>query len=468
MSKRVWTLIAVLVALGAVVGGYLWITRPKPAPKTEAAAKAELSKGDKDTIAKVVLANRTEGTLTLERKGKDWSLTPPIEGAIDTSSLDDLLYGFSSLVAERTIDANPTDLAQYGLNPPRATGTAVWDDGTERTLLLGDKTATGSTYYLQVKGNPAVYTVWMNIGQHLHWTGKDLRSKAIAPAINYDEVQYLKVVERGGTVIELKAKTPEEAKSYQLGFSGFMLTRPYANRGIDSEKQDAFIKGPQSIAIADFAEDSRNLAAYGLARPQAEVIVRDKSNSIDFLIGSEKGSQTYFMVRGQPGVFLTETSSLGFLSTKPFDLIDKFTFIPNIDDVDGVDITAAGKTHVLAISRTTKKAEKAGDPDEVTAAYTADGKTVEEDSFKKFYQAVIGLLVEGESPLKVPNKPEVTVVYHLNKGSRKTVRVDYAPYDRDFDAIFVDGVNEFALTKGQLARMLAKLELLLSGQKVTD
>ena len=69
---------------------------------------------------------------------------------------------------------------------------------------------------------------------------------------------------------------------------------------------------------------------------------------------------------------------------------------------------------------------------------------------------------------RVPNAPELSVKFSMNKGNVKTVLVDYAPYDRDFDAIFLNGVGEFALTKGQLTAMLGKLDLLLKGQKVTD
>jgi hypothetical protein len=76
--------------------------------------------------------------------------------------------------------------------------------------------------------------------------------------------------------------------------------------------------------------------------------------------------------------------------------------------------------------------------------------------------------VEGEAARKVPNAPEVSVKFSLNKGDVKTVRVDYAPYDRDFYAIFLNGVGEFALTRGQLMAMVGKLDLLVTGQKVTD
>jgi hypothetical protein len=334
------------------------------------------------------------------------------------------------------------------------------------TLYLGNKTEAGNTYYLQVKGDPKVYTVWMNNGQHYHWTVNDLRSKTITPAINYDEVTLFRITQRNGTVIEATEKTADEQKSFQLGFGKF-LTRPYSYlRGLDSEKQDTFIKGPQSITIEGFGEDNpKDLSKYGLARPWGEALVRDKSNTIDFLFGSDAGeSMSWFMIKGQPVVYKTYTSSLSFMDSKPFDLVDKFTFIPGIDDVDRVDISANGAVHVLTISRVTKKAEKAGDPDEVVATYTVDGQNAVEDNFKHFYQSLIGLQVEGEVQKVVPDRPEVAVKFTLNKGAKRVVRVDYAPYDRDFDAIFLDGISEFALTKGQLSAMLAKLDVLLAGK----
>jgi hypothetical protein len=479
MSRRGWTLLVVGVALVVLIGAYFFLSRPKPAPAAPA-AQHELSKGDKDKLVRVTLSDRPEGTLTLEKKAGKWNTVPPVAFPLESTAIDDLLFSFSALNADRTIDAHPADLGQFGLAPPRAVAVGTWQDGTSHTLLLGDKTPSGGTFYIQVKGDPAVYTVQTFSGQHFHWTVKDLRSRTLSPAINYDEVTYVKIVEQNGTVIEVKRKTDAEAKSFQLGFGQFFVTRPYATvRGLDAQKQDPVIKGAQSVSISDFADEPlQGLEAYGLSRPRAEVIVRDKSNTIDYIFGSEKGTQTYFALRGQPGVYLVDTSSLDFLKTKPFDVIDKFIFIPNIDDVDRIDITASGKTHTLVITRTTKKAQnppaaagKTGEPDEVTSAYTADGKKVEEDSFKKFYQGLIGMQIDGEMAKRVPDAPEVSVRFSLNKGEVKTVRVDYAPYDRDFDAVFLNGVGEFAMTKGpkgQLETMLGKLDQLLAGQKVTD
>ena len=490
MSRRSWTLAGVLAVVVVLVGAYVLVTRARPGSTAKVPDQISLSKGDKTKIVRVALTDRAEGPLVIDKKAGKWTTDPPLSVALDDTSIDNLLDDFSSLNAQRVIEEKPTELSQFGLAPPRAAATATWEDGTSHTLLLGDKAPSGSSYYIQVKGDPKVYSVESYNGQHFHWTLKDIRSRTLTPAINWDEVSYVKITEPGGTVIEVRKKLESENKSFQLGFGQFLMTRPYRlPRGLDSQKQDTVIKGAQAVSISDFADEPlKPLSAYGLQPPKAEVVVRDKSNTLDLIFGDQKGTQTWFAVRGQPGVYLVDTSSLDFLKTKPFDVIDKFTFIPNIEDVDRIDIAAGGKTHTLVITRTVKKAANAPaatnvpsgpngqaaqkpaeqPKDEVTTTYTADGKTVEEDNFKKFYQAVIGLQIEGETAHQVPDAPEVSTTYYLNKGESRKVKVDYAPYDRDFDAIFVDGTGQFALTKGQLSGMLDKLNLLITGQKVPD
>ena len=468
MNRRLLTLIIVVVVFGGLVGAYVLVTRPKPVKA--AAALPKLIDVKEDTLVKISLTDRAEGTLTLEKKGKAWAVDSSFPYTLDQSSVDDLSLTFTSLTADRVIDANPTDLAQFGLKPPRAEGVATYADGSTRTLLLGDKTPTGNTYYLQVQGDPKVYAVWQNHGDQMHWTVSDLRDKQITPAINYDEVTFFHLTRADGTQIELQEKTPDEAKQYQFGFGKYVMTRPYAiPRGVDADKGDQFIKGPQQIAISSFVSDApRNLSQYGLARPQDDVVVRDKSNTIDYLIGGSDGKdKTYFMIRGSPSVYTTDTSSLSFLKTTAWDLADKFVFIPNIDDVDRMEITSGGVTHTLTITRVTKKAEKKDQQDTVTATYAVDGKNVEEGSFKAFYQQVVGTQAEGEVQKQVPPTPDVTVKFFMNKGPSKVVTIVYAPYNRDFDAIFMDGRSQFALTKLQLNTMLTKLDELAKGEKVT-
>jgi hypothetical protein len=471
MSRRAWTLIAVLVVLGAAAGGYAWLSRPKAAAPAgaDAPSKLTLATGDPDKLQKMELYDRPEGTLTLVKKDKAWTVVPaaPAGVTLETGALDELAGLFTGLTAESLVEETPTDLAQFGLQPPRAAATGTFSDGTSRTLHLGDRTPSRDGYYLQVKGDPRVYTVFQNYGDRLHDTLNDLRSRKISPAINYEEITYLKLVNAEGKVIEVREKSPEETKGFMLGMGRYVLTRPYPYlHGVDAQKTDQLIRAGEAVTISAFVDDQpADLSKYGLQKPRGELLVRDTTGSIDFLFGAEKDpSQTYFMIRGRPGVYTTSTSSLSFLGTKAMDVADRFIFIPSIEDVDSVAITAGGKTHLFSIARTTKKAEKAGQPDEVSAAYAMDGTSMEESAFKGFYQVVIGLQIEGEVTHAVADAPVVRIRYELNKGPTKSVTIGFAPYNQDFYAAFVNGQSAFALGHDQVDRMLAKQELVLKGE----
>ena len=210
MKKRTIALLVTLVVLAALAGVYAYL-RLKPAPAAPGPAedaKRELSKLDAEQLVKIVLSERPEGTLTLVKKDGAWALDPASPVKLDESAVDDLVYSFTALFAERTIEEQPSDLAQYGLVPPRAVARAYLADGTVKTLRLGDATPTGNTYYLQVEGDPAVYSVWMNHGQHYHWKVADLRSKALLTAINPEEVSYFKARLRSGEVDRAHREDP--------------------------------------------------------------------------------------------------------------------------------------------------------------------------------------------------------------------------------------------------------------------
>jgi hypothetical protein len=473
MKKRTLAMVVTLGVVAALAGVYTYL-RLKPAPAApgpEESAKRELSKLDTEKLVKIALSERPEGTLTLVKKDGAWILDPATPVKLDGSAVDDLVYSFTALFAERTIEEQPSDLAQYGLVPPRAVARAWLADGTEKTLRLGDQTPTGNTYYLQVEGDPAVYSVWMNHGQHFHWKAADLRSKALLTAINTEEVSYYKARLRSGETIEVIEKTPEETAQFQLGFGKYLMIRPYtAPRGVDGEKFNPLLQGISSIDIGEFVDDApTDLARYGLAKPWGEVVVRDKAGTLHLLFGADRGAdRVCFQVAGERAVYAVDKYKLDFLNTKVFDIIDRFVFIPSIDDVDRLDITARGATHVFTLARVTKKATEAGAEDEVVTTYTGDGRELNEDWFKKFYQSAIALSIEGEAPRAVPNAPVVTIRYRLNKGDKRDVTVGLAPYDKIFYAVFVDGVGGFALTRVQAEGMLEKMDTLLAGGEVTD
>lgn len=479
MKRRWWTLAALVIVLGAVVGGISFLRRPQPAPAGANITRVELTTREEAALVKVVLTERAEGTLVLEKKGETWTAVSAPRIALSAAAARDLAYHFWSLTAERTVEENPVDLAPFGLSPARVRAEGTYSDGTIVAYLLGDRTPTSDGYYLQVKGDARLYTVWTIVGDHFHWTLKDLRDRAIAPEIRPDEIVSMRMRRPDGRVVEIVEKSAEEVKNLQLGFGRYFLVRPYhMPRGLNAEKQDAFLKEPLAVSIDDFVDDNpKDPGAYGLSTPWADVLVRDKAgNSLGYQVGARRSDgMRFFRLTGKPSVYAVEESKLSFLTSSPFDIVERFAFIPNIDDVDGLEIAAGGVTHTLTLSRTTKLPDSEGAEPEVVTSFTADGQRVEDGSFRKFYQRVIGLLVEGEvgKPPAGPNgspsgSAEVRTRYLLNRGSVRDVTISYVPYDRDFYAVFIGGRCDFAISRGQLDAMLATLRRLLAGETIEE
>jgi hypothetical protein len=468
MSRRAWTFVISLIVIGGLGLTYLYLsTRPAPParPSTTETTTIQIWKFKKEKLVKVVLSDRAEGTLVVEKMGSEWKVNYPYPIVFNEFGIEQLQYTFASLEAERIVEENATDLVKYGLQPPRAVAKATLDDGTEKTFFIGDPTSAPDTFYFQEKGDTRVYSVWKTVNDHFHWTVADLREKKIKPAIYSDEINYFLQRQRDGTEFELRIKTKEEVNNYTLGSGKHVLTKPYRYpRGVDREKSVTFVRGPSAIAIANFVEDApKDLSIYGLDRPSYETIVRDNTISLHFQFGDEtkSGEEVYFKLADKPAVYTVKRTNLIYLAVKPFDIVDRRVLSAEIEDVDRIEISSAGKTHILTISRSTDA------KGQITSIYKGDGKELDELSFLAFSITLKGIVVDGEaSNARVGGAPIVRTRFLLNKGAPRDVSIDYVPYSRDFYAVVVGGRSEFAVSTIQLDGMLGMLDRLLAGEKL--
>lgn len=466
--KRWRNVIILVVVLALLASSYAYLVKHPQGQKAQSQS-IQVSSLNKDNIVKMTLKKK-DGTLTFEKKDKEWVAGAPYSSVkLDQTKVDDVAYTFASLSAEQIVDESPQDLAQYGLKDPVVTATATLKDGTTKTLYLGNKTPTG-TYYLMAEGDPKVYEVWMNHGEHLSYTLNDVRDTKL-PEINTQELTYLKMWKEGGRTIEIKTNDSQSKDQAQFGLGLWQMTQPYNEpMGVATDQFQKVLDALPQLAIDGFVEDNpKDLSQYGLDKPKGELIVKDKNNTLHIFIGKDKDDkQVYFKSADAPSVYTMSKDKLTFMDTKPFDIVDKFAYIVNIDDVDKIIVEGNGKTHVMTLTRTTKKAQKEGEKDEVITTYTVDGKTVEEQPFKKYYQSLIGLLVDAENNKQLEEVPEVKTTFFLNKGKEREVHVNYVPYDNDFYAVFRGGKAEFVVSRQQVDKMLQTLDDLIAGKLKAD
>jgi hypothetical protein len=470
MNRRL-VLIALTGALVVVVGLAVWFTLKPPGKAGQAAAsdeadKVEISKAELNDI-KEMDVDSPRGKLRLFKVGDNWKADTSYPVTLDKSSVEDLEYSFARLYSEKVIEKDPKDLKIYGLDPPVAIARAYLKDGSTIELHLGNQTPAGNTYYLQKKGDPTVYAVWMNHGEHFQWVVNDLRDKKLA-AIDPQKLKAVKIVRKGQPTIDIVSKDEQDDSEVVFSMGLYRMIQPYSRPyATDTQAMSDWLQKMPTFAIDKFVEDNvKDWARYGLASPSAELFMQDDKNTLHLYFGdrTRDGKDVYFRVAGQDSAYAMSADRLDFLDIKPFKLVDKFAFIVNIDNVDKVRVQGPGLDMTLSMTRATKKVknDEGKETDEVVTTYFAQGKEVKEDPFKKVYQSLIGLFIEGENKAPKHLAPEVTMTYTLNKGRQRVHTIEYTPHDVDFYEVYVDGKTEFLMSRQQIANMLADCKKFLA------
>jgi len=483
MKKRRNVLILVITL--AVLSGLYVFLQNRPA-SNDGTTKEDvvISKFDKNDIIKMELKSKN-GTLTFHKVEKEvvkenkdgeketviesvWEVDYPHPVTLKKTAVDDIAYSFASLYAERVIEEEtPEDLGPYGLDEPQVVAEATLKDGSKKVFYLGNRTPAGNSYYLMAEGDPRIFEVWMNHGEHFSSTLADVRDKNLT-AINTQELTYLKMQKKDSKPIEVKINDSQSEDEARFGLGLWRLTQPYNEpMGVHSENFQKVLDKLSGLVIEEFIDDDpQNLAKYGLEEPNAELLVKDNENTLHLYFGDEyeDGKKVYFKTADSKAVYGMRKDKITFMDTKAFDIVDKFTYIVNIDNVDKIIVEGGGKTHTLTLERTVKKAEKEGEEDEEITTYFVDGKEVEEKPFKKYYQSLIGILADAENNKELEGNPEVKTTFFLNVGKEREVHINYVPYDNDFYAVFRGGKAEFLVYKGQVKNMLDTLEALINGE----
>jgi len=451
MSRKNKTLIialGILVLLGVVYYWSIsWNKKKTDYTSSPYASPPNLGNLDGSKLVKIEL-----NSLTLEKNNGIWKLvllegrTPPREIELDQSRIQYMSYSLSSVWVEQVIDESPSDVSQYGLDKPSYRACVTDSAGKKVEYLLGNMTPSRTFYYIMTAGDPKVYSISPYTAEYMQFTLDSIRQRSIFPPFQPSELTQLLVESSRFKRIEINKK-PETPTFDLTGlFSTHFINSPYAHtRGVDSQAFDNFVAPFMSLEIVDFVDDSpSSLKPYGLDDP-VRIFLRTEDESLDLLIGNEHDGKRYAKLANASGVFtLSDMESI--VNAKPFPLINKFVLLAYIEWVDHLTITG-GERNLSADFRGT------GDD----RVYYLNGRKTETASFKNFYQAVIGLLVDADYPGPARQQSDdsavLTIEYTFNNPPGERRAITLIPYNRDFYALKQEGVMEFLVSRNQVRRI---------------
>ncbi len=353
----------VLVVIAAALGGFLYYDskrEPGDGKKQDKVFAAVTA----DKIARITVKSSSGDRTTIEKQGVAWQVTQPSAMPADEAELSGIASNLASLEVQRVVDDQATDVTQYGLDPARIE-VAFTFAGKEHTLLLGQKTPTGSDLYAKVPDSPRVFLVASYLESTFNKSSFDLRDKTILK-IDRDKVERMEIVtaERTITVTKQGAdwriSAPIEARAdfgAIEGIVGRLNTTPM-----------------KSVAAAD----ATDLEQYGLDTPAATVRVTSGSAQAGLAIGKSAGEGVvYAKDLSRPMVFTIESALLDDLKKPADDFRVKDLFDARAFNTTRIEVVRGGQT--ITFEKETGKdgwtqiaaARKPADPAKVDALLSA-------------------------------------------------------------------------------------------------
>lgn len=268
--------------------------------------------------------------------------------------------------------------------------------------------------------------------------------------------------DEGMTVIEVAMRDENDSS---LGISGYKLVQPF-EYDVDSEALTTLSNNISAITISSYVGNtSEEGNPYGMDNP-IRLTARDANDvEITFLIGNKADdTNTYISVDDTGDVYLTSSAQVEFARTLTVaGIVDRFANIINIMKVDSLDIDTPNGSYEMRVERIPELDEEGNavlddkGKEVVNEVFYFGGEETDSDSFKKLYQEVIGILVNGISDdYDVAGDAVVTVTYHLNVEPGEIV-VEYVDNDRDTYAVRRDGKTYFYVNKAKITAMLDAL-----------
>lgn len=437
MKTYVKVIILLSVVAVCVIGTYLVWKQPDPKDRAQnqtTAQDVKILELDKDKIDQVTVKNK-EGDFVFEKKGADWVLVSPKDITFNKNSIISFIGQFSLLQAQKVVEDNAKDLAQYGLDKGVEV-TIKMKDGTSKTLIVGSNNPTSDLTYVKLKDSNKVYGVSTDTGKNLIASKDTLIDKTLFP---YQSSAITGITfERDGKEIFEAAKAGDAWKMF-------------APIKIDArtENMKPILDSLNFLSAESIEEENAtDLSKYGLDKPSYAFTLVTATNKCKVLMGieKEKGSSIYAKLADSNRVVTLGLSSFNYLD-KPFkELIEPFVFIPNIDTVSRVVVTLNGTTVTSDIQ--TDKNDKKND------SFVVNGKDLKkadpdngDSNFREYFQALIGIIADSIEPDAKPSgSPSVTLDYTLKvPGSskiefiKKDDRNYYAMKDGKYTGIVVDG-----------------------------
>ncbi len=471
------TVLALLLCACAVTGGAVLLLRSLPhgLPLPEEKETILLLARPAEEISSVVIAPRDSAAYPLVRKEGGFVLQGQENAELRASVMDEITLSLGKVPAEAVVltELNPAQgltKAAFGLEPPQARISIIYQDGETKELLLGDLAPNEDRpqRYCMIAGDPRLYTM-LEADSTVFFHEMEYLLAFDQPSIDPSLLDSIDVT---GGVVWQADYTP----------SGWLMEKPF-RYPLSLTRMDALLNRIENMGFEALLGDeaSVDLAAYGLDTPEVTVKLTQAATMITG--ETENGQQVAFPVAereyllklgkdtGKSGVYLSwegrvfkaSNFLLGFWKTlNPRDLVLLNPINLQVNDLSEVSVAAPGISAAFAVRMVESIAENnqiATDEYgqtlyDMAVRRAGEANDMDAEAFAAWYTKLASLSGDGTLPesFTLSGESRATVIL---TNSHLTRAIDFYPYDALHDAMAVDGVALFYIQKERVDQILS-------------
>ena len=176
-------MILMLCALAVLIGGYFAVQQLNQHESvSETAGTFDLTAKKAEDLMGLSW-EKDETTYTFKYVDGVWETTDTPAWPVDQEVLQDLAEQLVTLQATRKLE-DVTSLADYGLETPEITVTAVWQDGSGTAYSMGDATPFADGYYLKLSAQEGtIFTIATSLSSLFDKNQKDMVAMEEIPSV---------------------------------------------------------------------------------------------------------------------------------------------------------------------------------------------------------------------------------------------------------------------------------------------
>lgn len=458
---------AIIILIAALVA--LALTAPadggEAAQTTSTAAVSRLLyEKSPDAISRIDIKNFTDdfslvrnsdGEIGVEGYGDDVELY--------TAYINYIFEKSSSLVAQKTIEENASDLSKYGLKKPAASVTVTFSNGDKKTINVGDAIPmSDGCYYMCFEGEKTVYSVLGSAVSIYSSLTKPAMISTLVTNMPYDEEGNLPRVRE---MYIVRSDIPYDmCMSYDETAKTYILTAPVELKLTETTSYilPNGLYGIAAMSTVRYQPSESDLEKAGLAEPAGVIKMTSDSDTMTLLVGSKitaaDGTASYLaMLEGDDKIFQISSDVLPWMTIDVSDIAVSYVFRSVADDISKISIEAGGEKNVFT---------KTGSYTEETAAVKWNGQETDANNLLKLYKFMFAFRFERISTDEtlISGEPIATMTVTTINGSSETL--EFYDIGNMECAVTYNGKASFVARKAYVDRLIANLELLENGEEL--